>query len=54
MFCSRTERYGEAPVDYDKIESFVNGLSEFARFWYEVHNSDEELIKRIIIQNGSK
>lgn len=54
MFCSRTERYGEAPVDYDKIESFVNGLSEFARFWYEVHNSDEELIKRITIQNGSK
>ena len=54
MFCNRTQRYDESDVDFDKINLFVTSLSAFSHAWYMIHATDNELIRRILIQNGSK
>lgn len=54
MFCTRAEQYGETPVDFVKINNFVQSLASFARDWYSVHNTKNEMVLRILLQNGSK
>ena len=54
MFCNRAEIYNETPVDFAKINSFVQGLADFSHEWYDVHNSKDEMMVRLLLQNGSK
>jgi uncharacterized protein with ParB-like and HNH nuclease domain len=61
MFCNRSERFDldasgkkEKPVDYKKIDDYILKLSELAPKWYEVHNSNSKLIKKILLLNSGK
>ena len=54
MFCNRTQRYGESVVSFDKVNEFVTKLSDFSHAWYKIHATDDELIRRILLLNGSK
>lgn len=62
MFCNKSEKYDleengtikEAPVSFKKIEDYILKLSELAPIWYEIHNSDSKLIKKILVLNSSK
>lgn len=54
MFCTRAEQHDELPVDFIKINSFVQGLAAFSHDWYLVHNTNNELVLRILLQNGTK
>jgi uncharacterized protein with ParB-like and HNH nuclease domain len=61
MFCNRSEKYDldasgkkEKPVDYKKIDDYILKLSELAPKWYEVHNSNSKIIKKILLLNSGK
>lgn len=63
MFCNRASQYkkdvsesseNEEPVDYKKINNFIDKLSEFSSDWYEINNPKSELVKRITLMNGTK
>src|SRR5690606_8114087 len=55
MFCNKPEKYDldesgkkEEPITYNKIDDYILKLSELAPIWYQVHNSNSKLIKRIL------
>lgn len=61
MFCNRAEKYDleengikEEPVTFDKIDDYIIKLSEVAPIWYDIHNSNSKLIKKILVLNSSK
>jgi len=61
MFCNRSEKFDldvsgkkEKPVDYKKIDNYILKLSELAPKWYEVHNSNSKIIKKILLLNSGK
>lgn len=67
MFCVRAQQYSlkctklikddderEPSVDYTKISTYVRDLAYFVPYWYEVNNSDDLRIKKILLLNGSK
>lgn len=62
MFCNKSEKYDleesgiikEETVSYKKIEDYIIKLSELAPIWYEIHNSNSKLIKKILVLNSSK
>lgn len=61
MFCNKSNKYDldesgekEQPVTFSKIDDYVIQLSELAPVWYKIHNSDNMLIHKILILNGSK
>ena len=61
MFCNKSDKYDldesgekEAPVTYSKIDDYVIKLSELAPVWYKIHNSENILIHKILLLNGSK
>ena len=67
MFCNRADKYPlnytrnqgedserEPKVDVEKITNYAISISEFARYWYESMNSDDERIKKLLYLNGSK
>lgn len=67
MFCVRAQQYSlkctklikddderEPSVDYTKISTYVRDLAYFVPYWYEMNNSDDLRIKKILLLNGSK
>ena len=62
MFCNKSEKFAleenidlkEEPVSYSKIENYILKLSELAPIWYQIHNSSDILLKKILLLNGSK
>jgi uncharacterized protein with ParB-like and HNH nuclease domain len=62
MFCNKSEKYDleesgtikEDTVSYKKIEDYILKLSELAPIWYEIHNSNSKLIRKILVLNSSK
>lgn len=61
MFCNKPEKYDldeggkkEEPITYNKIDDYILRLSELAPIWYQVHNSDSKLIKRILTLDSRK
>ncbi|MGL4955842.1 MAG: DUF262 domain-containing protein [Bacteroidales bacterium] len=60
MFCNRPEKYNlegsdkEEPISYQKIEDYILDLSKLAPIWYNIHNSDSKLIKRILTLDSRK
>ncbi len=70
MFCNKSEKYSlaekreneeienneekEDTVTYKKIENYILKLSELAPIWYQIHNSNSKLIKKILVLNSSK
>jgi uncharacterized protein with ParB-like and HNH nuclease domain len=61
MFCNKPEKYNkdgsetkEEPVTSQKIEDYIIKLSELAPVWYEIHNTKDKLIKKILILSSSK
>ncbi|MBK7128266.1 MAG: DUF262 domain-containing protein [Crocinitomicaceae bacterium] len=61
MFCNKPEKYSsdesgklEEPISYKKIDDYIVKLSELAPIWFKIHNSDNKIIKRILILNSSK
>lgn len=61
MFCNRSEKYNldesnkkEPTVTYDKIDNYIHKLSDFAPVWYQVNNSSNLLINKILLLNSSK
>lgn len=67
MFCNRATSYlldysrdqgddaeHESKVDYKKIENYVLDIAKFVPYWYEVVNSDDIRIKKLLLQNSSK
>jgi len=52
MFCNKPEKYGEEQISYMKIENYIVDLSDLARFWYEVHNSNNIIRKIILVYGG--
>lgn len=61
MFCNKPEKYDldesgdkEDPITFSKIDDYILKLSEIAPIWYNIHNSESKLIKRILTLNSSK
>lgn len=62
MFCNKSEKYDleenglekEKAVDYLKIQDYILKLSALTPFWYQVHNSKDKLINKILVLNSSK
>lgn len=61
MFCNKPEKYDldesgkkEEPATYNKIDDYILKLSELAPIWYQVHNSNSKLIKRILTLDSRK
>lgn len=61
MFCNKPEKYDldesgkkEDPISYQKIEDYIIKLSELAPIWYQIHNSNSKLIKRILTLDSRK
>jgi uncharacterized protein with ParB-like and HNH nuclease domain len=54
MFCNKAEKLGEDVVSFSKIEDYILKLSELAPIWYEIHNTDSKLLKRILIMDSRK
>lgn len=61
MFCNKPEKYDldesgkkEEPITYNKIDDYILKLSELAPIWYQVHNSNSKMIKRILTLDSRK
>ncbi len=61
MFCNKPEKYDldesgkkEEPISYNKIDQYILKLSELAPIWYQIHNSNSKLIKRILTLESRK
>ncbi|GHT03792.1 hypothetical protein AGMMS49525_09450 [Bacteroidia bacterium] len=54
MFCNKAQKYDEEPVTYSKIEDYILKLSELAPIWYEIHNTESKIIKRILTMDSRK
>lgn len=61
MFCNKPEKYDldesgkkEEPITYNKIDDYILKLSALAPIWYQVHNSNSKLIKRILTLDSRK
>lgn len=67
MFCVRASQYAlkstkstkdddarEPNASYDKIRQYVLDLADFVPYWYDVNNSDDLRIKKMLLLNGSK
>ena len=61
MFCGKPERYEgdesgskELNVSFRKIADYVSDLSNAAPYWYQIHNSQSPLLKKILLLNGGK
>lgn len=61
MFCNKSEKYDldengtkEEPVTYSKIEDYVLKLSELAPVWYKIHNTESQMIQKLLLLNRSK
>jgi hypothetical protein len=54
MFCNKPEKHNEQKVDYRKIDDYILSLSELASIWYEIHNSDSKIIRRILLIDSRK
>jgi hypothetical protein len=61
MFCNKPEKYDldesdkkEEPISYQKIDNYILKLSELAPIWYQIHNSNSKLIKRILTLESRK
>lgn len=61
MFCNKPEKYDldesgkkEEPISYKKIDDYILKLSELAPIWYQIHNSNSKLIKRILTLESRK
>jgi len=61
MFCNKSEKYDldengtkEESVTYSKIEDYVLKLSEFAPVWYKIHNTESQMIQKLLLLNRSK
>lgn len=61
MFCNKPEKYDldesggkEDPITFNKIDDYILQLSQLAPIWYKIHNSESQLIKRILTLNSSK
>lgn len=62
MFCNKSEKYDleesetikEETVSYKKIEDYILKLSELAPIWYDIHNSNLKIVKKIVVLNSSK
>ena len=61
MFCNLSEHFEikengckKFLVSYNKIQHNIQKLAQFAPRWYEVHNSAEKLIKKILLLDAGK
>ncbi|GAE64201.1 Uncharacterized conserved protein, contains ParB-like and HNH nuclease domains [Chryseobacterium indologenes] len=61
MFCNKSEKYEldesetkETKVSHKKISDYIFKLSDLAPIWYEIHNSKDPVIHKILILNRSK
>ena len=61
MFCNRSEKYEkdesgekEEPVSFEKIKDYIIKLSEAGPIWYKIHDSNDKLLKKILLLDGSK
>lgn len=61
MFCNKSEKFDkdegiekEPAVSYNKIEDYIIKLSEAAPVWYEIHNSQSLILKKILLLNSGK
>ena len=54
MYCNKAEKLDGSPITYSKIEDYILKLAELAPIWYEIHNTDSKLIKRILTMDSRK
>lgn len=61
MFCNKPEKYNldesdkkEDPITFKKIDDYIIKLSELAPIWYQIHNSESKLMKRILTLDSRK
>lgn len=49
MFSTRSERFGEEKVSFNSICNYLLSISKAIPVWYEIHNTEDELVKKILI-----
>ena len=54
MFCQHPERYGEPAITPEIISEYANKLARFSKNWREIYDSDETLVKKILILSYTK
>lgn len=54
MFCSHPERWEEDKISYQNIEHYAKQLATFSRCWRNVHDSEDLLVKKILILSNTK
>jgi uncharacterized protein with ParB-like and HNH nuclease domain len=54
MFCNKASKYNEEQVSYPIIDKYIVSLSEFAPLWYEIHNTNSKLIRKILTMDSRK
>lgn len=61
MFCNKSDKFDkdeggikEEPVAYQKIEDYVLSLSKAAPIWYNIHNSNLLIVKKLLLLNSTK
>lgn len=55
MFCNRADKHeGEDIVSYIKIEDYILSISQSSDIWYNIHNSDYLIVKKILLLNNSR
>lgn len=61
MFSNRAQGFDldesgkkEPEVDYKKIDHYISGLCEAAPIWFDIHNTANNLIKKILTLNSGK
>jgi uncharacterized protein with ParB-like and HNH nuclease domain len=54
MFCNKAEKFDEDVVSYSKIEDYILKLSELAPIWYEIHNTNSKILKKILTMDSRK
>ena len=54
IFCSHPERWGEIKISHNFIEQYATQLAIYSKYWRNVHDSNEDIVKKILILSNTK
>lgn len=54
MFCQHPERFKEDPITVKRISQYANQLDEFSKYWRDIHDSDDEIVKKVLLLSNTK
>lgn len=54
IFCSHPERWKEKEISFQTIEQYSKQLATFSNYWRNVHDSEDLLVKKILILSNTK